>query len=118
MVMKVNDNATKIFIQQTRRSLSILERPLMTARGNGKCYIYANFNPENAQYALIILQTFYKFFETYKSADGKELANTSFYLQLLIYQVHYFDSLLAFSLKRILYLNQNIKDLIFLNNLH
>jgi transposase-like protein len=73
MVMNVNDNATNSFIQQIRRRLSILERPLMTARGDGKSYIYANFNPKYAQYALTILRTFYNFCETYKSADGKEL---------------------------------------------
>nr|WP_156323869.1 hypothetical protein [Bacillus sp. JCM 19034] len=73
MVMYVNDNATNSFIQQIRRRLSILERPLMTARGDGKSYIYANFNPKYAQYALTILRTFYNFCETYKTADGKEL---------------------------------------------
>ena len=51
-----------------------MTRPLMTARGDGKdIYIYANFNPKYAQYALTILRTFYIFCETYKSADGKEL---------------------------------------------
>lgn len=73
MILNVNDNATNSFIQQIRRRLSILERPLMTARGDGKSYIYANFNPKYAQYALTILRTFYNFCETYKSADGKEL---------------------------------------------
>ncbi|NHM33023.1 hypothetical protein G8761_20885 [Bacillus sp. C11] len=53
MVLEVNNNATNVFIQQMRRRLSILERPLMTARGEGKSYIYANFNPKYAQYALI-----------------------------------------------------------------
>ncbi|WP_326182387.1 insertion element protein [Virgibacillus halodenitrificans] len=72
MVMNVNDNSTNSFIQQIRRSLSILERPLMTARGDGKSYIYANFNPKYAQYALTILRTYYNFCKTYKSADGKE----------------------------------------------
>lgn len=73
LVMNVNDNATNSFIQQIRRRLSILERPLMTARGDGKSYIYANFNPKYAQYALTILRTFYNFCEIYKSADGKVL---------------------------------------------
>ncbi|MFT8321147.1 MAG: insertion element protein [Bacillus sp. (in: firmicutes)] len=73
MVMNVNDNATNSFIQQIRRSLSILERPLMTARGDGKSYIYANFNPKYAQYALTILRTYYNFCKPYNSADGKKL---------------------------------------------
>jgi hypothetical protein len=72
MVMNVNDNATNSFIQQIRRRLSIFERPLMTARGEGKSYIYANFNPKYAQYSLTILRTFYNFCETYKSTDDKE----------------------------------------------
>lgn len=33
----------------------------MTARGDGKSYIYANFNPKYAQYALTILRTYYNF---------------------------------------------------------
>ncbi|MDF0728328.1 hypothetical protein PY093_16810 [Cytobacillus sp. S13-E01] len=73
MVLEVNDNATNAFIQQMRRRLSILERPLMTARGEGKSYIYANFNPKYAQYALTILRTYFNFCLPYKSADGKKL---------------------------------------------
>jgi hypothetical protein len=46
MVLHVNNNATNAFMQQIRRRLSILERPLVTARGDGKSYIYANFNPK------------------------------------------------------------------------
>ncbi|MBG9545130.1 hypothetical protein ABE29_20920 [Cytobacillus firmus] len=49
MILEVNDNATNFFIQQIRRRLSILERPLTTARGDGKSYIYSNFNPKYAQ---------------------------------------------------------------------
>ena len=73
MVLEVNDNATNAFIQQMRRRLSILERPLMTARGEGKSYIYANFNPKYAQYALTILRTYFNFCLPFKSADGKRL---------------------------------------------
>jgi hypothetical protein len=73
MILNVNDNSSNSFIQQIRRRLSILERPLMTARGDGKSYIYVNFNPKYAQYTLTILRTFYNFCETYKSADGNEL---------------------------------------------
>ncbi|WP_144476900.1 hypothetical protein [Peribacillus simplex] len=36
MLVKVNDKATSAFMQQIRRRLSILERPLVTARGEGK----------------------------------------------------------------------------------
>ena len=70
MILKVNDNPTSNFMQQIRRRLSILERPLMTARGKGKSYIYANFNPKYAQYALTILRTYYNFCFQIKGADG------------------------------------------------
>lgn len=73
MILEVNDNATNAFIQQMRRRLSILERPLMTARGEGKSYIYANFNPKYAQYALTILRTYFNFCLPFKSADGRKL---------------------------------------------
>lgn len=56
-------------MQQIRRRISILERPLVTARGDGKSYIYANFNPKYAQYALTILRTFYNFCLPYRSWD-------------------------------------------------
>ncbi|SDN93533.1 hypothetical protein SAMN04487897_10650 [Paenibacillus sp. yr247] len=69
MLVKVNDKATSAFMQQIRRRLSILERPLVTARGEGKSYIYANFNPKYAQYALTILRTFYNFCLPYNSWD-------------------------------------------------
>jgi transposase-like protein len=70
MVYRVNDRATNTFIQQIRRRISILERPLVTARGNGKSYIYANFNPKYAQYALTILRTYYNFCMAYKTKNN------------------------------------------------
>ncbi|GAB6151396.1 hypothetical protein JCM17380_01460 [Desulfosporosinus burensis] len=42
----------------------------MTARGEGKSYIYANCNPKYAQYALTILRTFYNFCLTVKTKNG------------------------------------------------
>lgn len=41
----------------------------MTARAEGKSYIYANFNPKYAQYAITILRTFYNF--CYTDKQGK-----------------------------------------------
>jgi hypothetical protein len=72
MILNVNDYSANAFIQQIRRRLSILERPLVTARGDGKSYIYANFNPKYAQYALTVLRTFYNYCETIKGLDGKK----------------------------------------------
>ncbi len=73
MLMHVNNNATSSFLQQIRRRLSILERPLMTARGDGKSYIYSNFNPRYAQYAITILRTYFNFCVPYKTSDGRKL---------------------------------------------
>ncbi|MCI3921206.1 insertion element protein [Paenibacillus sp. TRM 82003] len=61
MLLRVNDKSTNDFMQQIRRRLLILERPLTTARGNGKSYIYSNFNPKYAQYAVTFLRAYYNF---------------------------------------------------------
>ncbi|OIK09706.1 hypothetical protein [Bacillus sp. MUM 13] len=73
MILSVNDHATNSFIQQIRRRISILERSLVTARGKGKSYIYANFNPKYSQYAITILRTYYNFCLPYKGSDKKML---------------------------------------------
>jgi hypothetical protein len=65
----VNDNTTNTFIQHIRRRLSILERPLITTRGDGKSYIYSNFNSKYAQMALTILRTYYNFCLAYKTKE-------------------------------------------------
>ncbi|WP_147802846.1 insertion element protein [Alkalicoccus halolimnae] len=72
MILHVNDNAINAFIQSIRRRLSILERPLTTARGDGKSYIYSNFNPRYAQMAVTILRTYYNFCLPYKSKTGRK----------------------------------------------
>jgi transposase-like protein len=72
LIMNVNDNATNTFIQHIRRRLSILERPLTTARGDGKSYIYSNFNPKYAQMAITILRTYYNFCFAIKSNGTME----------------------------------------------
>lgn len=61
MLLKVSDRPISNFMQTIRRRLSVLERPLVTARGGGKSYIYANFNPKYAQMAVTILRTYYNF---------------------------------------------------------
>lgn len=61
LIFQVNSRAINNFFQTIRRRLSILERPLVTARGDGKSYIYANYNPKYAQYVTTILRTFYNF---------------------------------------------------------
>jgi hypothetical protein len=73
MMLNVTDNSSNAFLQQIRRRLSILERPLVTARGDGKSYIYSNSNPKYAQYSVTILRVFYNFCTPFKTGDGKEL---------------------------------------------
>jgi hypothetical protein len=67
LIAKVNDNSVNAFLQEIRRSLSFLERPLVTSRGDGKSYIYSNFNPRYAQMAITILRTYYNFCQTFTS---------------------------------------------------
>jgi transposase-like protein len=71
MLLKVTDRPTSNFMQVIRRRLSVLERPLVTARGSGKSYIYANFNPKYAQMAVTILRTYYNFCLRTKSKGKK-----------------------------------------------
>lgn len=61
MLLKVNHYVTDLFNQTLRRRISFLERPLTTARGAGRSYIYANTNPKYAQYAITVLRTYYNF---------------------------------------------------------
>ncbi|WP_425444407.1 hypothetical protein [Terribacillus aidingensis] len=71
LIVNVNNNATNSFIQHIRRRLSILERPLTTAREDGKSYIYSNFNSTYAQMALTIPRT-YNFCLPSKTKEGKQ----------------------------------------------
>jgi transposase-like protein len=72
VLIDVNDNAVNAFFQTVRRRISMLERPLTTARGDGKSYIYANFNPKYAQMAITILRTYYNFCLTYKTGKKEQ----------------------------------------------
>lgn len=92
MLMKVNDYAVNNFNQQMRRRISILERPLVTARGDGKSYIYSNFNPKYAQFSVTVLRTYYNFCMTYKSgtvrvtpAQELGLTNKKYTIKDIIY---------------------------------
>lgn len=72
LILNTNDNAINGFLQIIRRRLSVLERPLVTARGDGKSYIYANFYPKYSQMAITILRTYYNFCRPYKSQGVKK----------------------------------------------
>ena len=61
IVARVNTIPVDTFFQKLRRSVNILERPMVTARGDKKSYIYANYNPRYAHYAVTIFRTFYNF---------------------------------------------------------
>ena len=81
LIVQANDNSVNTFLQEVRRSISILERPLVTSRGDGKSYIYSNFNPKYAQMAITILRTYYNFCKPYqvgktkRDSDGKIVKN-------------------------------------------
>lgn len=72
LIVKASDNSVNAFLQEIRRSLSVLERPLVTARGDGKSYIYSNFNPKYAQMAITILRTYYNFCKPFKTGKEKK----------------------------------------------
>lgn len=61
LIIQVNSRAINNVFQEIRRSISMLERPLVTARGEGKSYIYANYNPKYAMQILTIFRTYYNF---------------------------------------------------------
>lgn len=61
LLVQVNSRTINNYFQQIRRRVSILERPLVTARGDGKSYIYANYNPKYAQHVITIFRTVYNF---------------------------------------------------------
>lgn len=66
LLFKVDSRSVNTYFNQIRRRISILERPLSSGRGEGKSYIYANFNPKYTQHVLTILRTYLNFCETYK----------------------------------------------------
>ncbi|HLR11361.1 MAG TPA: insertion element protein [Sporosarcina sp.] len=69
LMLNVNDNAISSFMQMMRRRLSILERPLVGARKDGKSYIYANFNPKYAHMAITILRVYYNYCLSFKTKE-------------------------------------------------
>lgn len=69
IISQINSRVLKSFFGQARRRISVLERPFVTARGNKKSYIYANCNPEYAQYAITILRTLHNFCRPWKSYE-------------------------------------------------
>jgi hypothetical protein len=69
LILSVNSRVINNYFQKIRRRISILERPLTTARADGKSYVYANFNPKYAQYAITILRTYYNFCMPYKALN-------------------------------------------------
>lgn len=70
-IVEISDNSVNSFLQQIRRSISTLERPLVTSRGDGKSYVYSNFNPRYAQMSMTVLRTYYNFCKTYQIGKTK-----------------------------------------------
>lgn len=71
LLIQVNNRVTDTFMQQIRRRISLLERPLITARADRKSYIYSNYNPQYAQYLVTILRTYYNFCGGKRDKDGR-----------------------------------------------
>lgn len=71
MLLKVNNYVTNLFNQILRRRISVLERPISMARGQGKSYIYANATPKYAQYAITIFRTYFNFCLPIVFRDGR-----------------------------------------------
>jgi len=66
MIVHANTRTVDNFFQELRRHLNLLERPLLGARGGGKTYIYANYNPKYAQQLITIYRTYYNFLKPRK----------------------------------------------------
>jgi transposase-like protein len=61
------------FFQELRRDNNLLERPLVSARGSGKTYIYANYNPKYAHMLIQIYRTYYNFIQERSYYDKKKM---------------------------------------------
>jgi hypothetical protein len=61
LIFNTSDFAINNYFQAIRRRISTIERPILTSRGDGVSYIYANFYPKYAHMALTILRTYYNF---------------------------------------------------------
>lgn len=72
MIVKSNTRVVDNFFQEIRRHLNVLERPLVGARGTGKTYIYANYNPKYAQQLVTIYRTYYNFCKLRKYYNRKK----------------------------------------------
>lgn len=71
ILVNIGSWSTNNFFQELHRRVSVLERPLVTARGEGKSYIYANYNPEYAQQLVTIFRTLYNFCWTKEKGNSK-----------------------------------------------
>jgi transposase-like protein len=92
LAVNVTDNSTDAFIQLVRRRLSILERPITSAKADKKNYMYSNSNPMYAQMAVTIFRTYYNFCLPYKKNGSKKtpaqqlgLTDKQFELKDIIY---------------------------------
>lgn len=65
----LKSRAINNYFQSVRRHIYELERLLVAVRGDGKSYIYANYNPKYAQQLLTIFRIVYNF--CWKTTVGK-----------------------------------------------
>jgi hypothetical protein len=73
IIIDVNMRTIDNFFQEIRRKVNILERPLVGARGEGKTYIYSNYNPKYAHQILTIFRTLYNFVWERNYYDKKKM---------------------------------------------
>lgn len=88
MLYNVDLRSINTYFNKIRRRASILERPIVSGRGEGKSYIYSNFNPKYAHYMLTILRTYLNFCDTFKDVTPAMLlgiADKPFNLGDIIY---------------------------------
>jgi len=73
LIVDVNMRAINNFFQELRRDINLFERPLVGARGIGKTYIYANYNPKYGHMLITIFRTYYNFIKVRKYYDGSKM---------------------------------------------
>lgn len=61
ILMQVSTSAADLFINRIRRSISTLERPMVSSRGPQTSHIFANASPAWAQAAIDILRVAYNY---------------------------------------------------------
>jgi len=73
IIVDVNMRAINNFFKELRKDINLLESPLVGARGTGKTYIYANYNPKYAHMLITIFRIYYNFIKERKYYDRAKM---------------------------------------------